>query len=261
MGPPEWTAAGPPPGLTCLTADHARLGQCTGRQEQLDELELVLRFMKKPNALLIGPAGAGKTTIVEGLVHRIVAQECHPALFYHEVYQLNIADVVAGSTLRGQFEEKLQTVLHYLHPKAILFIDEAHMLVGAGDCGGGTMDAINMLKPGMARGDFKTVLATTDNEAHHLLKDSAVTRRLSVVKVPETTAIETYAILKTVSSDLAAHHHVQIDYSLLWTLARSELHPSPDAQITLLDRACAKAAGTKGKPGWVGVVEGVGDVD
>src|SRR5699024_3358382 len=159
---------------------------------------------------LVGEAGVGKTAIVEGLAQKIVNEEVPQKLHNKEVIRLDVASLVQGTGIRGQFEERMQQLMQELkeNPEIILFIDEVHQLVGAGSADGSNMDAGNILKPALARGELQMVGATTLNEYRKIEKDPALERRLQPVRVDEPTTDEAYEILKGIQKKYEDYHHV-----------------------------------------------------
>ena len=191
-------------------AKNGELDPVIGRQIEIDRVIQILSRRKKNNPILIGEPGVGKSAIVEGLALRIVAQEI-PALEGKRIISLDIASMVAGTTYRGQFEERIKTVIKELndHPEIILFIDEIHTLMGAGNAQG-SLDAANILKPALARGEVQCIGATTINEYRNSIeKDGALERRFQKVTVQPTSNDETYTILTRLSDTYGKFHHVQ----------------------------------------------------
>ena len=191
-------------------AKNGELDPVIGRQIEIDRVIQILSRRKKNNPILIGEPGVGKSAIVEGLALRIVAKEI-PALDGKRIISLDIASMVAGTTYRGQFEERIKTVIKELndHPEIILFIDEIHTLMGAGNAQG-SLDAANILKPALARGEVQCIGATTINEYRTSIeKDGALERRFQKVTVQPTSKDETYTILTRLSDTYGHFHHVQ----------------------------------------------------
>lgn len=191
-------------------AKNGELDPVIGRQIEIDRVIQILSRRKKNNPILIGEPGVGKSAIVEGLALRIAAKEL-PALAEKRIISLDIASMVAGTTYRGQFEERIKTVIKELndHPEIILFIDEIHTLMGAGNAQG-SLDAANILKPALARGEVQCIGATTINEYRTSIeKDGALERRFQKVTVQPTTVDETYTILTRLSETYGQFHHVQ----------------------------------------------------
>ena len=191
-------------------AKNGELDPVIGRQIEIDRVIQILSRRKKNNPILIGEPGVGKSAIVEGLALRIVAKEI-PALEGKRIISLDIASMVAGTTYRGQFEERIKTVIKELndHPEVILFIDEIHTLMGAGNAQG-SLDAANILKPALARGEVQCIGATTISEYRTSIeKDGALERRFQKVTVQPTNADETYTILTRLSETYGQFHHVQ----------------------------------------------------
>ena len=191
-------------------AKNGELDPVIGRQIEIDRVIQILSRRKKNNPILIGEPGVGKSAIVEGLALRIAAKEI-PALEGKRIISLDIASMVAGTTYRGQFEERIKTVIKELndHPEIILFIDEIHTLMGAGNAQG-SLDAANILKPALARGEVQCIGATTINEYRTSIeKDGALERRFQKVTVQPTTSDETYTILTRLSETYGQFHHVR----------------------------------------------------
>ena len=193
-----------------LQASKGELDPVIGRQLEIERVIQILSRRKKNNPILIGEPGVGKSAIVEGLALRIVAKEI-PALEGKRIIALDIASMVAGTTSRGQFEERIKSVIKELndHPEIILFVDEIHTLMGAGNAQG-SLDAANILKPALARGEVQCIGATTIGEYRTSIeKDGALERRFQKVMVQPTTADETYTILTRLSETYGQFHNVQ----------------------------------------------------
>ena len=191
-------------------AKNGELDPVIGRQIEIDRVIQILSRRKKKNPILIGEPGVGKSAIVEGLALRIVAKEI-PALDGKRIISLDIASMVAGTTYRGQFEERIKPVIKELNdrPEIILFIDAIHTLMGAGNAQG-SLDAANILKPALARGEVQCIGATTINEYRTSIeKDGALERRFQKVTVQPTSKDETYTILTRLSDTYGQFHHVQ----------------------------------------------------
>lgn len=192
-------------------AAEGRLDPVIGREEEIERVLQILGRRKKNNPILIGEPGVGKSAIVEGLAMRIVRREVSPLLYDKRIMVLDVASLVAGTKYRGQFEERMKAVIGELrrHPNIIIFIDEIHTIIGAGNQAG-QMDAANMLKPALARGEVQCIGATTTNEYRTSIeKDGALERRFQKVMVRATTADETFLILKQLAPYYTAHHHVE----------------------------------------------------
>ena len=191
-------------------AKNGELDPVIGRALEIDRVIQILSRRKKNNPIFIGEPGVGKSAIVEGLALRIVGNEI-PALKDKRIISLDIASMVAGTTYRGQFEERIKTVIKELnqHPEIILFIDEIHTMMGAGNAQG-SLDAANILKPALARGEVQCIGATTLNEYRTSIeKDGALERRFQKVTVQPTSADETYTILTRLSDTYGQFHHVR----------------------------------------------------
>ncbi|MBQ5388499.1 MAG: ATP-dependent Clp protease ATP-binding subunit [Paludibacteraceae bacterium] len=191
-------------------AKNGELDPVIGRALEIDRVVQILSRRKKNNPILIGEPGVGKSAIVEGLALRIINKEI-PALQNKRIISLDIASMVAGTTYRGQFEERIKSVIKELnqHPEIILFVDEIHTLMGAGNAQG-SLDAANILKPALARGEVQCIGATTINEYRTSIeKDGALDRRFQQVTVQPTTTDETYTILTRLSETYGQFHHVR----------------------------------------------------
>ena len=193
-----------------LQAKNGELDPVVGRQAEIERVIQILSRRKKNNPILIGEPGVGKSAIVEGLALRIESGEA-VALQGKRIVSLDIASMVAGTTYRGQFEERMKSVINELHkhPEIILFVDEIHTIMGAGNAQG-SLDAANILKPALARGDVQCIGATTITEYRKSIeKDGALERRFQKVTVQPTSTDETYAMLTRISEVYGAFHHVQ----------------------------------------------------
>ena len=229
-----------------MTANAAagKLDPVVGREREIERVAQILSRRKKNNPVLIGEPGVGKSAIVEGLALRIVQKKVSRILFDKRVVALDMASVVAGTKYRGQFEERIKAILDELsgHPEIILFIDELHTIVGAGSAPG-SMDAANMLKPALARGDIQCIGATTlDEYRQNIEKDGALERRFQKVMVEATTPEETLEILKQVKSKYEEHHNVcYSDEALQACVNLTERYVSdrtfPDKALDALDEA------------------------
>ncbi|MCG0068573.1 AAA family ATPase [Streptomyces tricolor] len=230
-------------------AKAGKLDPVVGRAEEIEQTIEILSRRSKNNPVLIGEPGVGKTAIVEGLAQRIVAEEVPEALKNKRVVSLDLSGMVAGAQYRGQFEERLKKVIEDVQAAGgdiILFIDELHTVVGAGATGEGAMDAGNMLKPALARGDLHVVGATTiDEYRKYIEKDAALERRFQPVLVPEPTVEETVQILEGLRDAYEAHHQVRFDDGALAAAAElSDRYISdrflPDKAIDVMDQAGAR---------------------
>src|SRR5690349_17186897 len=233
--------------LTQLAAE-GQLDPTIGRAKEIQRVMEVLTRRKKNNPVLIGEPGVGKTAIVEGLAQLIANGECPESLRDHRVLSLDMAAVIAGTKYRGQFEERLKAVMNEIaqNKNIILFIDELHTLVGAG-AAEGAIDASNMLKPALARGELQCVGASTLNEYRkYIEKDGALERRFQTVIVDPPTVEETVEILKGLRKKYEDHHKVTIPDSTLQAAAKmSERYITdrflPDKAIDVIDEAGARA--------------------
>ncbi|MCP5405562.1 MAG: ATP-dependent chaperone ClpB [Pseudomonadaceae bacterium] len=233
--------------LTALARD-GKLDPVIGREEEVRRTIQVLSRRTKNNPVLIGEAGVGKTAIVEGLAQRIVREDVPEGLKRKRVLSLDMGALVAGTKYRGEFEERLKGILKEIEQDAgqvILFIDELHTLVGAGGTGDGSMDASNLLKPALARGELHAVGATTlDEYRMHIEKDPALARRFQSVFVSEPTVGETVSILRGLKERYELHHGVRIaDGALVAAANLSKRYIAdrflPDKAIDLVDEAAA----------------------
>jgi ATP-dependent Clp protease ATP-binding subunit ClpC len=233
--------------LTQLAAEGT-LDPTIGRQKEIERVMEILSRRKKNNPVLIGEPGVGKTAIVEGLAQLIASGQCPEALKDHRVLSLDMAAVIAGTKYRGQFEERLKAVINEIgqNRQIILFIDELHTLVGAG-AAEGAVDASNMLKPALARGELQCVGASTLNEYRkYIEKDGALERRFQTVIVDPPTVDETIEILKGLRKRYEDHHRVIIpDETLVEAAKLSERYITdrflPDKAIDVIDEAGARA--------------------
>ncbi|MFJ9175100.1 ATP-dependent Clp protease ATP-binding subunit [Streptomyces sp. NPDC102360] len=230
-------------------ARAGKLDPVVGRAEEIEQTVEILSRRSKNNPVLIGEPGVGKTAIVEGLAQRIVAGEVPDTLKDKRVVSLDLSAMVAGAQYRGQFEERLKKVIEDVQNAGgniILFIDELHTVVGAGATGEGSMDAGNMLKPALARGELHVVGATTiDEYRKHIEKDAALERRFQPVLIPEPTVEETVQILEGLRDAYEAHHQVRFaDGALAAAAELSDRYISdrflPDKAIDLMDQAGAR---------------------
>ncbi|MET8772794.1 ATP-dependent Clp protease ATP-binding subunit [Streptomyces sp. NPDC004658] len=230
-------------------ARAGKLDPVVGRAEEIEQTVEILSRRSKNNPVLIGEPGVGKTAIVEGLAQRIVAGEVPDVLKDKRVVSLDLSGMVAGAQYRGQFEERLKKVIEDVQAASgdiILFIDEVHTVVGAGATGEGSMDAGNMLKPALARGELHVVGATTiDEYRKYVEKDAALERRFQPVMVPEPTVEETVQILEGLRDSYEAHHQVRFDDEALVAAAElSDRYISdrflPDKAIDVMDQAGAR---------------------
>lgn len=229
--------------MTRAAAEN-RLDPIVGRENEIERLAQILSRRKKNNPVLIGEPGVGKSAIVEGLALRITQRKVSRILFDKRVISLDMASIVAGTKYRGQFEERIKAILNELskNPNIILFIDEIHTIVGAGSASG-SMDAANMLKPALARGEIQCIGATTlDEYRKNIEKDGALERRFQKVIVDPTTAEETLQILKNIKPRYEEHHNViYTDAALESCVKLTERYISdrnfPDKAIDALDEA------------------------
>ena len=218
-----------------------------GRDDEIWELIKILSRKTKNNPVLIGEPGVGKTAIIEGLAARIVKEDVPQGLKGKIIYELDMGALVAGAKFRGEFEERLKAVLNKVKESdgnIIMFIDELHLIVGAGKADG-ALDASNMLKPMLARGELHCIGATTLNEYRkYIEKDTALARRFQQVKIDEPNVEETISILRGLKERFETFHGVKItDNALVSAAVLSDRYITdrflPDKAIDLIDEACA----------------------
>jgi len=228
-------------------AEEGRLDPIIGREKEIERVAQVLSRRKKNNPVLIGEPGVGKTAIAEGLASRIVERKVSRVLYDKRVIALDLAALVAGTKYRGQFEERMKAVMTELEKTedVILFIDELHTIVGAGGASG-SLDASNMLKPALARGEVQAIGATTLNEYRQFIeKDGALERRFQKIMVDPTTPEQTIEILNQIKSKYEKHHSVRYtDDALEACVKLTDRYVSdhflPDKAIDALDEAGAR---------------------
>ncbi len=228
-------------------AEEGRLDPIVGRDKELERIAQILSRRKKNNPILIGEPGVGKSAIAEGLALRIVQRKVSRALFNKRIVTLDLASLVAGTKYRGQFEERMKAVLNELtkNPDIILFIDEIHTIVGAGNASG-SLDASNMFKPALARGELQCIGATTlDEYRQYIEKDGALERRFQKILVDPTTAEETIHILQNIKEKYEDHHLVKYtDEAIRACVTLTDRYISdrylPDKAIDALDEAGAR---------------------
>lgn len=226
-------------------AEEGRLDPVVGREKEIERLAQILSRRKKNNPILIGEPGVGKSAVAEGLALRIKEKKVSHILQDKRVVTIDMAAMVAGTKYRGQFEERIKSMLNELsaHRNIILFIDEIHTIVGAGGSTGGSMDAANMLKPALARGEIQCIGATTlDEYRQHIEKDGALERRFQKIFVEPTSREETLQILRNIKSKYEDHHNVTYsDEALEACVNLTDRYMSdrqlPDKAIDALDEA------------------------
>ncbi len=232
----------------CQRAEEGRLDPIIGRDEEIRRVLHILSRRKKNNPILIGEAGVGKTAIVEGIAWRIVKGDVPENLKSKKIYVLDIAALIAGAKYKGEFEERLKGVIKEVtgsDGQIILFVDEIHTLIGAGG-GSGAMDAANILKPALARGELRTIGATTlDEYQKYFEKDKALVRRFQTVLIDEPTVEETISILRGLQERYEVYHKIEIlDEALIAAAELSHRYISdrflPDKAIDLIDEAAAR---------------------
>ncbi|MEM1270574.1 MAG: ATP-dependent Clp protease ATP-binding subunit, partial [Bacteroidota bacterium] len=232
--------------LTKLAEDD-KLDTIVGREQEIERVAQVLSRRKKNNPVLIGEPGVGKTAIAEGLAIRIVQRKVSRVLYDKRIVTLDLAALVAGTKYRGQFEERMKAVMNELEksPDVILFIDELHTIVGAGGASG-SLDASNMFKPALARGEIQCIGATTlDEYRQYIEKDGALDRRFQKIMVDPSTPEETVQILKTIRPKYEEHHNVRYsDDALELAVKLSDRYITdrymPDKAIDVMDEAGAR---------------------
>lgn len=228
-------------------AEDDKLDPIIGREKEIERVAQILSRRKKNNPILIGEPGVGKTAIAEGLALRIIQKKVSRVLFNKRVVTLDLASLVAGTKYRGQFEERMKAVMNELEksPNVILFIDELHTIVGAGGASG-SLDASNMFKPALARGEIQCIGATTlDEYRQYIEKDGALARRFQMVMVDATTPEETVMILNNIKDKYEDHHNViYTDAAIEACVKLSDRYISdrflPDKAIDILDEAGAR---------------------
>lgn len=235
-------------------AREGKLDPVVGREAQIKRVITILNRRTKNNPVLIGEPGVGKTAIVEGLAQRIINEEVPDSLLDKKIVTLDLAGMIAGTKYRGEFEERLKKVIAELEQdkNTVIFIDELHLIVGAGSAEG-SMDAGNILKPSLARGRIQLIGATTiDEYTRYVEKDAALERRFQPVQVPETNLAETLAILKGLRKHYEQFHNVKVNDEVLGdTVAFARRYVQdrymPDKAIDLLDETAAYLRVNKGK--------------
>lgn len=229
-------------------AESGKLDPIVGRDEEIRRVLQILSRRKKNNPLLIGEAGVGKTAIVEGIAWRIVKQDVPENLKSKRIYTLDLAALIAGAKYKGEFEERLKGVVKEVtdsNGQVILFIDEIHTLIGAGG-GAGAMDAANILKPALARGELRTIGATTlDEYQKYFENDKALARRFQTVQIDEPSVEDTISILRGLQDKYEVYHKINIlDEALIAAAQLSDRYISdrqlPDKAIDLIDEAAAR---------------------
>ena len=230
-------------------ARKGKLDPVIGRDDEIRRVLQILSRRTKNNPILIGEAGVGKTAIVEGLAHRLVSGDIPENLKTKQLYSLDMGALVAGAKYKGEFEERLKSVIKEVidsNGEIILFIDEIHTLVGAGASGEGAMDAANILKPALARGELRSIGATTLNEYQkYFEKDKALERRFQPVLIAEPDKYSAISILRGLKERYENHHHVRImDDALIAAVELSQRYITdrflPDKAIDLIDEAASK---------------------
>ena len=230
-------------------ARSGKLDPVIGRDEEIRRVLQILSRRSKNNPILVGEPGVGKTAIAEGLAHRIINGDVPENLKTKQVYALDMGALIAGAKFKGEFEERLKSVIKEVissNGEVILFIDEIHTLVGAGGGGEGAMDAANILKPALARGELRAIGATTLNEYQkYFEKDKALERRFQKVMVDEPSTEDAISILRGIKEKYEAHHKVRIkDEAIIAAVEQSQRYINdrflPDKAIDLMDEAASK---------------------
>jgi ATP-dependent Clp protease ATP-binding subunit ClpB len=230
-------------------AESGKLDPVIGRDEEIRRVLQILSRRTKNNPILVGEPGVGKTAIAEGLAHRIIAGDVPENLKSKQVFSLDMGALIAGAKFKGEFEERLKSVIKEVIGAAgeiVLFIDEIHTLVGAGGGGEGAMDAANILKPALARGELRAIGATTLNEYQkYFEKDKALERRFQKVMVDEPSGEDAISILRGIKEKYETHHHVRIkDEAIIAAVELSQRYINdrflPDKAIDLMDEAASK---------------------
>lgn len=238
-----------------LLAKKGRFDKLVGREQEIERVIQSLGRKTKSNPLLIGEPGVGKTAVIEGLAKRIVDKEVPEYMKDFIIYSLDIGSLIAGAKYRGDFEKRLKELLNELkkNKNSVLFIDEIHMIIGAGSASGGNMDVANLLKPSLANGDIRVIGATTYDEHRKIFdKESALSRRFQTVDVKEPTIDETILILKGIQASYEKHHDVKYDEKAIEAAVKLSVRyiPNkrlPDKAIDLIDEAGAKVKLQTGK--------------
>ena len=229
-------------------AKNNEVGRVIGREREIERVIQILNRRAKNNPVLIGEPGVGKTAIAEGLAVKIVQKQVPVKMFDMEVYLLDLTAVVAGTQFRGQFDGRMKSIINEAKEcgNIILVIDEVHNIMGAGEVHGGVMNAANILKPALARGEIQIIGATTlEDYRKYIEKDAALERRFQRVLVEEPTVEETIEILKGIRSDYEAYHQVKISDEVIEVIVKfSERYISdrffPDKAIDVMDEAASR---------------------
>lgn len=238
-----------------LLAKKGRFDKLVGREQEIERVIQSLGRKTKSNPLLIGEPGVGKTAVIEGLAKRIVDKEVPEYMKDFIIYSLDIGSLIAGAKYRGDFEKRLKELLNELkkNKNSVLFIDEIHMIIGAGSANGGNMDVANLLKPSLANGDIRVIGATTYDEHRKIFdKETALSRRFQTVDVKEPTIDETILILKGLQASYEKHHGIKYDEKAIEAAVKLSVRyiPNkrlPDKAIDLIDEAGAKVKLQTGK--------------
>lgn len=231
-----------------LLAQKGRFDKLVGREQEIERVIQSIGRKTKSNPLLVGEPGVGKTAVIEGLAKRIVDKEVPEHMKEFVIYSLDIGSLIAGAKYRGDFEKRFKELLNELKKKknSILFIDEIHMIIGAGSASGGNMDIANLLKPSLANGDIRVIGATTYDEHRKIFnKEAALSRRFQIVDVKEPTIEETISILKGIKASYEKHHGVSYTDEVIESAVKLSVRyiPNrklPDKAIDIIDEAGAK---------------------
>lgn len=231
-------------------AKEKKLFEVVGRDKEIREMLEVLFKIKKNNPILVGKAGVGKTAVVEGLAQKIINNDVPDFFKNMEIIEINMGMLVAGTNYRGDFEKRLKRIVDEVKDKTniILFIDEAHTILGAGETEGGTLDAANILKPALARGELRCIAATTNEEYQkYFQRDSALERRFYPIRIPELNKESTLAILKQLKPKMTEHYKIDIkdEYlDLIVELSEEEIKNRvfPDKAIDVMEKAFSRCA-------------------
>jgi ATP-dependent Clp protease ATP-binding subunit ClpC len=242
--------------------EKGEIDPVVGRESEIKRVSQILSRRKKNNPVLIGEPGVGKTSIIEGLAQLIIEGKASPTLTGKRIFTLDLASIVAGTKYRGQFEERMKAIMEECkaNPDVILFIDELHTIIGAGNASG-SLDASNIIKPALARGEFQVIGATTlDEYRENIEKDGALTRRFQQVLIEEPSLIETKTILMNIKEKYEKHHRVSyteeaIDECIRLSSRYIMDRAMPDKAIDVLDEAGASMNVSIEKPGNIKTLE------
>lgn len=224
--------------LTDLTSLKYITNPAINRNNELIEIQKALLKINKPNILIVGEPGVGKTALAEGLAYLIQKKKCHELLLNKKIYSVSTAQLVSGTRYRGDFEEKIQKICDFLkQEKAILFIDEMHTTMNAGGAEG-AIDMANILKPYLARGDFSVIGATTNKEYENVKKDSAYNRRFTIIEINEPDRVSTGKILLGSLKKYEKHYNIKLDKKLIDKIVNNSIYikgKNPDKSLDILE--------------------------